>query len=613
MKNALYGFGFALLLILPMKAFGQEDTCFVPDLFGTGLYLNQVMAADTQGVGWKGASGITAWQNHTRVYVLKKNGSYPYSAQFNLLTNRKLVIRAENGNYPIPAFGGDIRPQIYGYPTAGVPPGRFVNLNQLNDTLILKNLSICGIDESQAGTLDKNQGNMIEIQSTGSGSIFIDSCVLKTVSGQIMQIGAGGSCHANVIQVTNTLIADMGFIGNSNLGGGRGFDMRNSEVDSLIVENCTFINFQDRVIRHYLSNSPIHSFKFNHNTVLNGMSYDGTITLGLIDSLGNGSFQIKNNLFVDNFAMGPDTDATRQSEFTDSPDSDPIKGFKMSWVGVRKNTTAHITPWVIANNYYAITDSGRAIRNLSSPYLRIPVSTLYPGMEEPIMTSDMKRQLALNGGDTTNAFRKINVKMTNAPKLMTRLLRWYYTLAGDGTGGSTFSNVGAGAGRIKDGTNNTPATHFIHDATNNVWVYDYDRRSTEWYMDSLDAGYKADVNLTTAATDGKVVGSTMWTFQGVISGVDNSTRIPKEFSLGQNYPNPFNPATKITYSVARQARVALDIFDILGRKVATLVNETKPAGEYTVDFDGSKLVSGVYVYRLVAPGTLISRKMLLVK
>ena len=132
-------------------------------------------------------------------------------------------------------------------------------------------------------------------------------------------------------------------------------------------------------------------------------------------------------------------------------------------------------------------------------------------------------------------------------------------------------------------------------------------------MDSLDAGYKADVNLTTAGTDGKIIGSTLWTFQGIISGVANSNPVPKEFSLGQNYPNPFNPATKITYSVARQSMISLDIFDLLGRKVASLVNEFKPAGEYTVDFDASKLVSGVYVYRLSAPGTMISRKMMLVK
>jgi hypothetical protein len=59
--------------------------------------------------------------------------------------------------------------------------------------------------------------------------------------------------------------------------------------------------------------------------------------------------------------------------------------------------------------------------------------------------------------------------------------------------------------------------------------------------------------------------------------------------------------------------ITLEVFDILGRKVATLVNELKQAGEYTLDFDASKLVSGVYVYRLTGSGSAISKKMLLVK
>jgi hypothetical protein len=614
MKRNVHGLWLVLFLLLPLTALSQEDTCSVPDLYGTGLFLNQIIAADTAGTGWQGAHGAAAWQNHTRVYVLKKNGFYPYNAQFNVLANRKLVIRAEYANYTIPALGGNFRPQIYGYPVAGVPPGRFVNLNQTNDTLILKNVSICGIDESQLGTLDKNQGNMIEIQGNGSGSIYVDSCVLKTTSGQIMQIGASSACHAFTVQLTNSYVFDMGFIGNSNLGAGRGIDCRNSEIDSLIVENNTFINWQDRLIRHYLSNLPLHSFKFNHNTVINGMSYCGMFCLGLIDSLGNGSFQIKNNLFVDNFALGPDTDAVRQSEFTDTPDSDPVKGFKMSWIVVRKNPTAHITPWVISNNYYAVSDSGAAMRNLSSPYLHTPTSTLYPGAAEPIMTSDMKRQLAANGGDTTNAFKKIIITPTKVPPLMTKIIRWYNTVAGDGTGGSTSANVGAGAGRLKDGTNNTPASHFIHDVTKNVWVYDYNRRTTAWYMDSLDASYKASVNLSTAASDGKIVGSTLWSFKGVVSAVEAASgQVPEKFALNQNYPNPFNPSTTFEYSITKSSQVVLEVFNVLGQSVARLVDEQLNAGTYRMSYDASQLSSGVYLYRLTAGDFVQTKKMILMK
>jgi hypothetical protein len=595
MKKSIYSMLFVLFLLIPSKTFGQEDTCFVPDLYGTGLFLNTIIGADTSGTGWKGASGITAWQNHTRVYILQKNGLYPYNAQLNLRTNRKLVIRAEAGNYKIPAYGGDFRPQIYGYPVAGTPPGRFVNLNQTGDTLVLKNVSICGIDESQIGTIDKNQGNMLEIQGGGSGSIYVDSCVLKTVSGQIMQIGASSACHGYTISVTNSIIADMGFIGNSNLGAGRGFDFRNSEVDTIIVENNTFINWQDRVVRHYLSNLPIHSFRFNHNTLINGMSYCGTISLGLIDSLGNGPFEIKNNLFFDNFAMGPDTDGLRQSEFTDSPDKDPVNPatYKISWIVDRPNLTGHITPWDIANNYYVISDSGMAMRNLASPsYLHTPVSTLYPGATEPILTTDIWRQLVANGKDSSAAFRQVSATPKSVPPLMTKLIRWYNTALGDGTGGNTVDNIGAGAGRKKDGTNNTPASHFIHDVTNNVWVYDYNRRSTEWYMDSVDCSFSSTTNLATAATDGMVVGDTRWSF--TLIGVRTAGLTPKTIDFG---------------TVAKNASKTDTVVVTSGGNSALVVDSVKSsAAEFTVAPANATIAVGtsakfVITYHPTTPGT----------
>ncbi|MFZ1978954.1 MAG: hypothetical protein WAV76_13460, partial [Bacteroidota bacterium] len=468
---------------------------------------------DTAGTGWQGAGGATAWQNHTRVYVLAKNGYYPCNAKINVGLNRKLSIRANVGNYIIPAHGGDWRPQIYLYPVSGTPPAYFVDLVGTNDTLVLSNVSLCGIDESQVGTLDKVQGNIIEIQSAGSGSIFIDNCVIKTVNGQLMQIGASGACHANTIRITNSIFADMGFLGMSNLGAGRGIDLRNSEVDSLIILNNTFINFQDRIVRHLISLAPIHSIQFDHNTIINGMSYCGTLSFGWVDSMSSGPFEIKNNLFVDNFAMGPDTDLVRQSEFTDSPDLDPVNGYaKMSWIVARPNTTSHNTPWNISNNYYSISDSGLALRALASPYMRVPPSTLYPGAAEPIMTSNIKKQLALNGGDTVKAFQKVSVAPSVVPSLMTKLVRWYYSPLSAGVGGNSVNNVGAGAGRQKTGSSGTPATNFIHDATNNVWVYDFNRRSTVFYMDTLNASFSSIVDLSHAASDGQIVGDPRWSF-----------------------------------------------------------------------------------------------------
>lgn len=89
--------------------------------------------------------------------------------------------------------------------------------------------------------------------------------------------------------------------------------------------------------------------------------------------------------------------------------------------------------------------------------------------------------------------------------------------------------------------------------------------------------------------------------------------IPGTFSLEQNYPNPFNPATTIKFSVPKTGFITLKIYDMVGREVASLVNNNINAGTYKADFDASMLGSGVYFYKLVGDGFTDTKKMILVK
>jgi len=89
--------------------------------------------------------------------------------------------------------------------------------------------------------------------------------------------------------------------------------------------------------------------------------------------------------------------------------------------------------------------------------------------------------------------------------------------------------------------------------------------------------------------------------------------LPSSFTLNQNYPNPFNPSTQISFALNSDSQITLDIFNILGQKVATLINEFRNAGTYSVNFDASNLTSGIYFYRLSNGQNTLVKKMNLIK
>ena len=101
---------------------------------------------------------------------------------------------------------------------------------------------------------------------------------------------------------------------------------------------------------------------------------------------------------------------------------------------------------------------------------------------------------------------------------------------------------------------------------------------------------------------------------GTVTGLEEDLGIPTEVELYQNYPNPFNPSSVIRYGVPSASRVQLEVYDMLGRKVMTLINnEMKQPGRYNVTFQARDLASGVYIYRLVIDSKVLTKKMTLIK
>ena len=121
--------------------------------------------------------------------------------------------------------------------------------------------------------------------------------------------------------------------------------------------------------------------------------------------------------------------------------------------------------------------------------------------------------------------------------------------------------------------------------------------------------YKDSKVAYTGTSTGKVYRMAM-----EVTGIKStSSLIPTELKLNQNYPNPFNPSTSISFALPKTQNVSLTVFNMLGQEVATLVNETLEAGNYSFNFNANQFASGVYIYRLQTANQAITKKMILQK
>ncbi|MGA7723200.1 MAG: T9SS type A sorting domain-containing protein [Ignavibacteriaceae bacterium] len=175
------------------------------------------------------------------------------------------------------------------------------------------------------------------------------------------------------------------------------------------------------------------------------------------------------------------------------------------------------------------------------------------------------------------------------------------------------NNVGNGAGLIqyfKDIRTNNATTDIygyqLQSISGNNWI-------PAWPLpESKDMQY-SNTSLKTGGTDGIAIGDPGWFTGGYTTGVTKVNNLPHVYALSQNYPNPFNPSTNINFSLEKASNVKLAIYNVLGQKVATLVNNFMQSGNYTYQFDASKLASGIYFYRIEAGDFVSVKKMIYMK
>jgi hypothetical protein len=537
------------LLALPVIGYGQSDLVLAP-YATSGLYLDVQITNDDPA------------RPADRVYVLQ-DGIFLLGV--NLTNNGyTLRMRAEEGAHPV----------IFLYPPeGGTFPTHFL---QMGGDAWLQGLTICGYVEADTSQRYNNPPRTIRSQTAGF-SLTIDGCIITNTRGEHLRFEA----DMHVVKIVNSVFANQGDENRSNLGAGKPIDFRNVNVDSAIIVNNTFVNFQDRLIRHYRSVGSLKYLLFDHNTAYNSMGFHGTLVLGNVGD----EVIITNNIFRDTFISGADTDATRQAEFDESTELDPRNGLgKMFWVTSVPNDS---TNWTVANNYYGISPE---------------VQTFYDDFasagvlgEGPPLTHHINTRL---GADSANAWTKTDFTFGNVPLPMVNQARWYR----DPEGGNK--------------TKNTPCT--------DCWDInkdDFDRRVYTYFLDTLDCTYPTGTDAYTGAEGGFPAGDLNWfperkaDWETWVTAIDSKgdPDVAREFSLWQNYPNPFNPVTNITFDLPTADKVQLTVYNMLGQAVTTLVNTNMKAGRHTVAWNATRFASGIYFYTLQYGNLSSTRKMVLMK
>ncbi|MGD8778459.1 MAG: T9SS type A sorting domain-containing protein [Ignavibacteria bacterium] len=552
--------------------FAQENVLrLLPASESTLSVMEQIMA-DTAANGGVIPEG--------RVYELDGGAIYLNTAYMYIEETFDLHMRSSNDQKAI----------IYQYPTntgdnPQNPPGYFCRTR--GGDVTLENIALVGYyepdDDPDNGVFDQLytvQGNMIRTDGEGANITF-KGCVFSNINGQVLRTNSS----TQTVRIEDCVLANLGALSTSNFGAGKGIDLRESSCDSLILINNTFVNYQDRAVRHYNYSDPaagtgnIEYGLIDHNTFVNGMGFHGLLSLGNVGA----EMTITNNLFVDAFAAGEDsTDATRTAEWANTGEQYGNGNNRIAWIFAAPTGE---TDWTVNNNYYAVTADGQSFFDAHAEI----------GVGEPL-SNYIKGEL---GDGAATAFTMIDdPSLSNAPDLMLGMMDYYVNVAG----------------KLKDTPNDywDPATQ------------DMDRRVISYYINDFDVSYSTSSTAYTGAEDGFPAGDLNWfpdrkdDWITDVEDIDGENALPTEYTLSQNYPNPFNPSTVIEFSNPKSSIVQITIYNVLGQKVRTLVNEFINAGHHKVDWNGrddygKQLSSGVYLDRLNSRDFQVTKKMMLLK
>lgn len=532
-----------------------------------GQTLNRVVNGDTTATGDR--------VRMDRVYQLQRDGIYLMDNDIRNDGYHLQIVGEESDEGAIPQLYTTLNPDS-GNPV-GDPFGMQGDLSLINFAMAGTLPIDVGGDYAQMST------RVVRVRAPGF-NLVMDRFYAVNFQASIVRAQSA----LNSFTMTNSMWVNSGWLGDNgtNFGAGKGIDLRDGSIQDFVIRNSTFVNYTDRIIRHRNSTAPIENMIFDHNTILNAVSYHGTIALGEVGQ----SVQITNNLFYDSFVGGADSsDVVRQEEFNESGELYGNGRPAMQWIFSVPNET---TSWTVENNAYVVSDEVEAFYDTfgdgggddGNPDNGTDGDNDIIGAGAPLTDHILGR---IDNPDT--AFMEYDFDLADAPGPMIDMVTWYRTETG----------------RTKETITFDPATD------------DYDRRTLEYFITDFDASFSTDSPAYTAADNGCPVGDLSWfpevDVEACLMGVANEGDVARaEFNL-TNGPNPFRDATTIRFMLPEASDVALSVYDALGRQVASLASGPRAAGEHTVRWNAADAATGVYVVRLQAGDVVASHRVLVVR
>ncbi len=591
MKSTILLFSMALFLVSTVlaqsydpqyvsKVSADGDTLWVKDdiAFNGTNTLTLLMASDSLAPAG-------------RVYMLDNLGLY--SCDNNPVTSSKYrTIIMGPTQTSLKTNKGDAPPIISGTNTTNTTSYGGMTIN--ND-LLIKNVDL------EIGNSAGNNGGWAFFGFNGAGErLQVDNCIME----HTWWCWVGGPPANTRVFFTNDYMVNMdghtcrrnGGITDFNSGGV-------TQIDTLVVENCTHVNFQGTAYK-FRYGVNVHKVAFNHNDFIDCAGYI------FMNNGDQTNMSETNNIFVNCQLQGYAPPLFK----ADAGEVD-MWGEPMGLVNLRVDSTFNANK----KNFYAD-------KNLVywDPSLSDIISTLNTNKVDG--STQWVSQMIIMNSRTDSLF----MDKTNYPLLTNG--KWYNQLP-------TFANTDVLF---------TTQLQVIHDYAIACVDTSYGTPMPSWRQASdpeasnfiyadwpipIDLSY-TDSNLMTAGINGYPLGdlnwfpsaNATWSSQADMSYVDSvldgTKKIdavksvneqPHKFELQQNYPNPFNPTTSISFTLPHSGNVSLKVYNIIGEEVATLVNGFKTAQTYHVTFNATNLASGVYIYQIKFGNQAISKKMVLMK